>query len=263
MTNVLSMIDTLGIDASRHQGKMNWQTAKSRKVIYAGVRATISWAYVDEQAQCNLLGAMEQGIVPLPYWVLHPNEDPKKQVDHYFNTLIGFGFDIKAMHSVIDVELYSGQHACTAAKYQSALSSALVYAKTITGKTPIIYSRASFIDSYVTGRNANWAAKPPAWYGNYHWWLAQYLSSGMEHPGPVKLPAGVERERCIIHQTSEKGDGPTYGAQSASIDLNRWQLAEAPQSWFGAVQVPVKPVGLTIEQRLDDVERRLSLLENC
>lgn len=253
----------LGIDVSRHQGVMNWQTAKNRNVIYAGVRVSISWAYVDDQAKRNLQGALELGIIPLPYWVLHPNEDPKRQVDHFFNTLTGWGFDIKTLHSVIDVELYAGAHACTAAKYQSALSNALVYAKTISGKAPIIYSRASFIDSYVTGRNANWAAKAPAWYNQYHWWLAQYLSSGLEHPGPVKLPAGVERERCLIHQTTDKADGRTYGAESASIDLNRWQVSTPPQVWFAWEPSAIAPKPLTLEERVSNLESRVALLENC
>ena len=260
------MTKQLGIDVSRYQGDINWDTVKSRGVEYAGIRVSISWAYVDNMAQANIEQAIARGIPVLPYWVLYPNEDAQKQVEHYYNTLRKFGLDIAKANAVIDVELHAGAHACTAAKYQAALSNALVYSKTLTGKAPIIYSRASFIDSYVTGRASSWTAKAPSWYNNYYWWLAQYLSSGAEHPGPVKLPAGVDRSRCIIHQTTDKGNGAFYGVQSASIDLNRWQMFTAPADWLlkgGAEPVQETVTLESLAADIADLQRRMALLENC
>ena len=228
-----------GIDVSRYQGVCKWPIIAAKGVKFAGIRTSISWAYVDPQAQANIDGALANGIDILPYWVLYPNEDAKKQVDHFYGLLQKWGVKLNETYCVIDVEMYAGFHKCTPAKYQSTLSNALVYSKTISGKAPVIYSRASFINYYVTGIGQIFNPKIPSWYDTHYWWLAHYLSSGLEHPGPVAIPKGVDRGRVIIHQTTDKGT--PFGVESAALDYNRWQLGDAAyDDFFGASNgVPV------------------------
>jgi len=232
----------LGIDVSRWQGTIDFEKLVAHPVKFCGVRVSISWAYVDNQAERNLNECLNRGIAPLPYWVLYPNEDPQRQVDHFLNTLTKWHFDIAKINTVVDVELGEGNHSCTANHFQSVLSSALAYSTAQTENFPIIYSRASFINHYITGAFRT----PPAWYDNYDWWLAQYLRSGLEHQGPPTLPRGVERDLVIIHQTSDRaggGSGYDYGMQSAGLDFNRWQLSdEAFDSYFNFGQTePIEP----------------------
>jgi GH25 family lysozyme M1 (1,4-beta-N-acetylmuramidase) len=111
------------------------------------------------------------------------------------------------------------------------------------GKQPIIYSRANWIEQYTL---------PGTWRNDYDWWLAQYLSSGVEHQGPPTLPKGVTRDKVVIHQTSDRGDGALYGAQSKAIDLNRWQKTEADFLAF---------IGQTTEPEPADAEK-LAILWN-
>jgi GH25 family lysozyme M1 (1,4-beta-N-acetylmuramidase) len=253
------MKNEFGIDVSRYQGNCNWGVIKNYGVKYAGIRTAISWAYVDPQAEKNIKEAMAQDIYVMPYWVLYPNEDPKKQVDNVMNTLTKFGVNIKKILTVVDVELYSGVHACTPAKYQNTLSNALVYSASLTGIKPMIYSRANFIDYYVTG---GLLKTPPSWLNNYNYWLAQYLSSGIEHPGPAKLPKGVSLDRFIIHQTTDKGK--PFGVESAALDYDSWQLNLSVNNYFDAVGCNniVVPEPLTLEQRVAKLEEEVALLKS-
>lgn len=230
-----------GIDVSRWQGNINWDAVAINKknVKFAGIRATISWGYVDSWGERNMKECMRVGIIPIPYWVQHPNNTTgaKPQVDHFFNTLTKWGFDITKMYSAPDIELHAGIHSCSPQHWQAQLRDALIYSEQLSGVSPIIYSRASFIDYYVTGR----LRKPPSWLNNYDWWLAHYPGqAGVEHPGPVSLPRGVTREKCKIHQTS--GSGIPFGVESKALDYNRWQFnQEHLDDYFNFGATPAPP----------------------
>ena len=73
----------LGNNISRHQGVIKWHVSAAKGIMYSGIRTTVSWAYVDPQASRNISEAMKHNIFPMMYWVLYPNEDPRKQVDHF------------------------------------------------------------------------------------------------------------------------------------------------------------------------------------
>lgn len=203
-----------GIDVSYYQGIINWDViaAHEPKVEFAGIRAAISWGYKDTHFDRNWSEARRVGIPRTAYHVIYPEEDPVRQMAHFLDCL---GDDLGELPLSLDVEL---SHDATPAEYKTNLLKALKYLQEQTQRRPIIYSRASFINYFVTGVGNT----PPAWYSNYDWWLAQYLSSGEEHPGPPTMPLGVPRERCIIHQTS--GSGEPFGVQSGALDYNRWQF---------------------------------------
>jgi GH25 family lysozyme M1 (1,4-beta-N-acetylmuramidase) len=124
------------------------------------------------------------------------------------------GSDPGELPLTIDVELHHNVHPD---RFRARLHQALEYLKQRTHRTPIIYSRASFFDTYVTGVSA-----APTWYSLFDWWLAHYLLSGEEHKGPPPLPKGVPRPRVIIHQTSDRGK--PFGVESKALDYNRWQF---------------------------------------
>lgn len=219
-----------GVDVSYWQQDNDWKriskdhTTHGAPVQFAGIRATVSWGYVDPFGQRNLLGALENKIYAMPYWVVYPNEDIKKQVDHFFSTLKSWGIDYTKVVSVVDLELHVGIHTCSRQHYLTALFNSVAYMKQVSGVTPVIYSRASFVDNYVTmlGEGLErWTHKPPEWYNKYKWWLAHYLTSGAPHPGPVLLPKGVDRRNAYIHQNSEHGK-ILDGMSASKVDLNRW-----------------------------------------
>jgi GH25 family lysozyme M1 (1,4-beta-N-acetylmuramidase) len=210
-----------GIDVSRWQEVVSWDWVAQNepKVLFTGIRATISWDYVDPFLRRNMQGAKAVGIARFPYMVMHPNQPAEKQVDHFLATL---GDDI-GEGQVVDVELHKDIHDVGWKKQQETLGAIVHYMQLKTNRVPVIYSRASFIDQYVTGKSSWWLRQPPTWYDKFTWWLAQYLLSGEEHTGQPTLPDGVSRENVFIHQTSSKG---SVMGVNGDCDTNRWQFSQ-------------------------------------
>jgi len=221
MTEKLLILDVSAYQTHRISNvvtkHIDWDVLVSQPVRAVTIRCAISWGYVDVAYSFGKSECKRLGIPMSAYHVFYPNSDPIRQAQHFCN-VAGDDTDYPL---VADIELGEGSHRCTPPEYQKALKKYLDEIERIDGRKPIIYSRATFIDYYLTG-----SGTPPAWFNDYDWYLAQYLSNGEEHPGEPKLPKGVSRERVIIHQTSDRGNGKLYGVQSAAVDLNRWQKSE-------------------------------------
>ena len=202
-----------GIDVSRWQGSINWDAVaiNERKVLFSGIRATISWGYVDSWFNRNWTEAKRVGIARAAYHVLYPGVSAKRQMDNFLKVV---GDDLGELPLVLDVEL---SHNKSTSEITNSILQCASIIEAKTDRKPIIYSRASFIDKYVTGTRS-----PGAWLNQFDWWLAHYLRSGEEHAGPPSLPKGVSRNRCIIHQTTPSGE--SFGTQSKTLDYNRWQF---------------------------------------
>ena len=218
-----------GIDVSRYQGIINWDVVAAHTnptVRFVAIRAAISWGYKDTYFDRNWSESRRVGIPRTAYHVIYPTEDPIAQMEHFLNCV---GDDYGEMPLSLDVEL---SHDATPSQYQTNLLRALQHLQDRTQRKPIIYSRASFINAYVTGSGNT----PPSWYQDYDWWLAQYLLSGVEHPGPPTLPDGVPRSRVIIHQTSDRGE--PIGVESSALDYNRWQFELAHLEHYTGLSIP-------------------------
>lgn len=250
-----------GIDVSRHQGLINWEMVKNHEnpiVEFVVIRGGISWGYKDVHFDRNWSEAKRLGLRRGAYFVIYPNEDAKQQCDAWLKII---GNDLGELPLTIDVELHAGIHKCTPERYQSVLRNCLIYLEQKTGRKPIIYSRASFVDAYITGP---WYKPVPTWYNDYYWWMAQYLLSGEEHQGPPTLSRGISRERVIIHQTSDRGDGPAFGMQSTSLDYNRWQETAdiTLYEMTSTESEPPEPDDTKYQKLLDWVREKMEILRN-
>ena len=225
MSNVLY---PFGIDVSSHQGVIDWDkvAAFTPKVQFVFIRAGMSWGWEDPQFQRNWKEAKRVGIARGAYHVLYPGQPVARQVDK-FASIVGEDQGELAMSG--DVELH---HNVKPSAFLPAMGEYLALISEACKRPAICYTRASFIDYYVLG---NGLLAPPRWFNDHDWWLAQYLSSGIEHVGPPILPRGVRRDRVIIHQTSEKGDGKGAGMESFGLDLNRWQEQSARLTFAGYI----------------------------
>lgn len=217
-----------GIDVSRYQGIINWDViaAHEPKVEFVAIRAAVSWGYADTYFANNWAEARRVGIPRTAYHVFYPEEDPVRQMTHFLNVVDG---DLGELPLTIDVEL---DHDVSPTSYQIRLKAALDYIENTVNRRMIIYSRATFINTWVTGAGKT----PPAWYNFYDWWLANYLLSGVEHPGPPTLPNGVLRNRVLIHQTSDRGE--PFGVQSGALDYDRWQYPLGHLDHYAGLSVP-------------------------
>lgn len=191
----------LGLDISKWQGEVDAGKAVAAGARYIGIRCCIGLS-VDTSFEANwrsFAGRAQRAA----YFVVVAGYPVAQQVAKW-TSMFPSGYDGE-LPPVLDWELED----TTGGMAEDAAARLTAWA----GEPCTIYSRAEFVDRKAAGA---------AWLNKYWWWLAQYLSNGAEHPGPVALPKSVTPDRVIIHQTSSHGDGPTYGATSLNIDLNRW-----------------------------------------
>ena len=230
-----------GFDFSKYDGMINWSMVKQHnpKPFYAGMRATISWAYVDPFFKTNRLGARQVDIPCLPYSVLYPGEDYVTQANNFLaaNDAVGLGsLTWDRSHPVLDVELDHGQ---TQQMITDKIMSWSEYVQVRVGKRPVVYSRASWIDQFtLTG----------AWRNSFQWWLARYnLDQSTECQLYPYLPVGVGT--YLIHQTADKYAVPVGMSGRLTVDVDRWNGTVSDiQIFFG--ETPA----MDIESRVSELE---------
>jgi GH25 family lysozyme M1 (1,4-beta-N-acetylmuramidase) len=207
-----------GIDLSRYNtspdGKVKVDfdviAAHQPEVAFIAMRAGISWGYQDPWFATYFQEAGRIGRVRMAYHVLYPGESAVRQMDNLFRIL--GAVDYSEVPIVLDLELDHGQSVAriTACTVESAN---LIQSRT--GRVPIIYSRAGWVNQYLRPKDL-----PPV-----HWWLAQYrwpLPYPLytpEYPCPPALPTGVND--WLVHQTASRG--ASIGAKANHyMDYNRW-----------------------------------------
>jgi len=203
----------LGIDVAATEGQINWDVIAAHvpKVVFAGIRATISWGYQDKWFPNNWVGAQNHGILRAAYHVVYPGQPVADQMHNFFAVLELRGYG--ELPCVLDVELDQGQ---TKTVITNCIVNMADYIRHNTGRNPIIYSRKAWIDQFtLTG----------AWRNEFDWWLAQYLDDRTkEDPRSPALPVGVTR--WLIHQNADHY--PSFGMpQALQMDIDRWNGSEA------------------------------------
>ncbi|MEL7644989.1 MAG: GH25 family lysozyme [Anaerolineaceae bacterium] len=206
-----------GIDLSVYNGSADGKrrpdfdriAAHQPRVEFIALRAGQSWAYRDPAFAFSLQEAQRIGLCVLPYHVVFPAESAARQMDAFLGILEGE--DLNALRLVLDMELEHGQ---TRRRITDTLNDCLEILLEETGRYPIVYSRASWVDQYL--------AVPDL--PELDWWLAHYYarraypSFTQEYPCPPRLPKGVSR--WLIHQTAERA--PAIGGSGWYMDYNRW-----------------------------------------
>lgn len=253
------------VDVSRHEGFMDIaKLAKKLPVVYGVIaRATISWGYQDshfpyfkKEVRENSKIRIDNGGLPLffgGYHVVYPDQPVQTQADNFFRTA---GDDIAQDYpATIDAELHRNMSVAVIAE---SIGKHIDIFEARTGKTPVIYSRAGWLNQYVT----NFGDYVPDWFKRVDFHLALYGSAGVEHAGPLTsnaqwgVPKGLaSTNQLIMQQTSDTIPGTDYGTPNfEKIDINRWQFDEAHLlNYIGYTNPP--PQQQTLEQRVDILER--------
>ena len=234
------MEKVLGIDVSRYQGEIDWDIVSNHdpKIIFVGIRATLSWGYQDPWFPRNWQEAKRIGVLRTAYHVIFPGEDPTRQIDNLFRLI---GDDHGELPLVLDIELDQGNSVSTIINniYKQAQ---LVEVRD--GRKPILYSRASWVDQYMKGAT---------WLNEYDWWIAHYLTNQQieEHPGPPALPKGVST--WLIHQTSGKFiTNGQFGVESKEVDIDRWNTTNPADIYhYAGIAQPETPEVKTWPQAID------------
>ena len=218
-----------GVDLSQHNASwdgeripdFNQFKLHTPEVRFVAMRAGVSWGYRDSIFPRYFAEAQRLGLCILPYHVLYPSADAARQMDAFLTILK----DAKLvdLRLVLDIELEQGK---TQKHITNVVKEALEYLNKATGRYPIIYSRALWINENLLVQELP----------EVDWWLAQYIRSlesplyTPEYPCPPLLPRGVKH--WLIHQTAQRA--PAIGGVGYYMDYNRWNGSqEQLLAYFG------------------------------
>jgi len=225
-----------GVDISRYNTSPDGRikvdfdaiSAHDPEVVFIAMRSGVSWGYQDPWFEFYFQESLRINRVRLAYHVLFPGESAERQMDNFLRIL--GSADLSCVPLVLDLELDHGQ---SVSRITQCTARSLKIIADRSGRTPIIYSRAGWVNQFLKVRDL-----PPV-----HWWLAQYRWPlpypfyTPEHPCPPALPAGVTS--WLAHQTASRG--ASIGAKAAYfMDYNRWNGSKADVLDFvGKHQEPV------------------------
>ena len=220
------------IDTSRHNGQLTESQLRSTNCVLLIIRDGISWGYKDDQFDYYRSLAKGMNLPWCAYHVLYPSQPAQPQVENV--KLI-----IKDDPGPCKIPVWNDLELAQDMPPSVIANCCLEFGEGLQreyGGEKGIYSRTTFIDYYMRGQS---------WLNTYLWWLAQYLSSGLEHPGPYTVPQGLSDDRVIIQQTGHKYQIPGH---TGDIDINRWLQSIDMLEWFTGTQVQVP---LTMEEKVN------------
>lgn len=226
----------LGIDVSRWQGTMNWAKAKSEGVWYAFIKATEHTAWIDPKFNQNWHGAKQAGLLVGAYHFFRGNIDPVAQANHFVNTVLANGGNAD-LPFVLDVEIaptlanlalskrlrevdgYMGQtiglgdekarfgqsRTLTAGNFANDVRICLDRIAQLTGHKPLLYTGIAFWNTYLRSVPTS----------TCELWIANWTT----RPDPY-LPK--DWTTWAFWQYTSDANGFRYGAQSARLDMNRY-----------------------------------------
>jgi lysozyme len=207
-----------GVDVSRWQGRMDWERAKSRGVVFATLRCTVGNYYFDPTFEYNWDECKRLDIAVNPYPVVAYNgSSAESQLDHFKDkfgdrqpdlpvtadceTAMIRGMGRREDINTVTIKFLRGLHDFKGHQY------------------PQMYTNKNFADNYLI---------PSTEWNKYPLHVASYPLP----PLPIReFPPSMPNSWIdwCIHQYSADGNlaGPKYGAQSSSIDLDRMR----PEYW--------------------------------
>ena len=235
-----------GIDISRYQysadgsQKPNFDTINAT-CSFVAVRAGISWGYTDPWFAYSWAHLT---VPRMAYHVVYPGEDAFKQMAHFMD-IVESGLDEDHDRLVLDLEL---DHGYSKARITQTAIDCMSILRQLTGRYPIIYSRADWVNTYLD------VTRLP----KLDWWLAHYLTRlpypkyTPEKTPPPALPNGVNS--WFMHQTAERGNGSAVGVVSHYVDCNRFNGTQAELLAYFGLDEETPPEPPEPEEKLFDAK---------
>ena len=213
-----------GIDVSKWQGNMDWSVAKPL-IDYAIIKASENtWEdnkYAINVDRCNQL-AIPHGV----YHFCRPEYDWRPQAEYFADRVVG------QLPAFADVERTGYLSRSTLERW---IYNFVNCVQDKSGYPVGIYTRSIFWNTYVA-RNA-WCNDLPLWVARYN----SYISD----PG---VPLDWDNWALWQWAADSNGEGWKYGAESRSIDKNRFNgTTEEFFGWIGGApfEPPVEPEDCT------------------
>ena len=162
-----------GVDASRHQGKINWFLLKETemgqgRLHFAFIKATEGVSLRDSRFQFNFAAARRAGLYVGAYHFFVPWRDARRQAENFIRTVHLQSGDLPP---VLDVETNA---LLPDADIRAAIRQWLGLVEAHYGLRPVIYTNRRFYRKFIAGH-----------FDDYPLWLADYTSAPLRADRPV------------------------------------------------------------------------------
>ena len=213
-----------GIDVSKYQGVIDWNSVARSGVKFAWIKATEGGDHLDEQFQANWQGAKLAGVARGAYHFMYWCRPPIEEATWFEQNV---PVDADALPPVLDVEPTPDSRTCRRHLERDAtiadMKVVLNEMERHFGKRPIIYTNVQFYRAIIAGAFADY----PIWvrstkhhparpYGDRDWQFWQYQANGSV-PG---IEGEVDRNVFYGDQNQWQafldGPQPTHTAAAAS-----------------------------------------------
>jgi lysozyme len=189
-----------GVDVSRWQGDIDWETLRTRGANFAFIKATDGGDHLDPMFKTNWRRAKEAGIKRGAYHFFYWCRTAGEQADWFIRNVPR---DPDALPPVIDVE-WNGESSCkvklSRARVQEKMQVFMEKIERHYGKRPIIYTAPDFYADNLEGAFQNYhfwlravAEHPSKVYPNRKWLFWQYSGSGLSHGVEGRIDLNVFR----------------------------------------------------------------------
>lgn len=205
-----------GIDISHWNGAVNFDVIRAHqpKVCFIAAKATESDYFKDDKFDYNWAEMKRIGVGRIAYHFMRFDVSGESQAEKLLSATQDWDWEHDRL--ALDCEAEGAQ---TASEITGIVNSCAEILNHTTGRYPIIYSRAEWVNRKMI----------TSWMPEYSWWLANYLKPlpkplyTAEKMPPPPLPKGVST--WLIHQTGSRGK--SIGAPSHYMDYDRWNGTEA------------------------------------
>ncbi|OJA15294.1 hypothetical protein AZE42_00926 [Rhizopogon vesiculosus] len=202
-----SLADPLGIDVASYQGNVDWNTWKSKGVMFAYIKATEGTTYTNPYFSSQYTGATNTGLIRGGYHFAHPDSSTgATQASYFLKHGGGWSPDGITLPGALDIEYNPSGTECYGLSASSMVSwiksfSAEYHASTT--RYPVIYTTTNWWTT-CTGNSATFASTNPLW---------------LAHPGSSigTLPAGWSYTTFWQYGTSDNTDLDEFNGDSAGL----------------------------------------------
>lgn len=205
-------------DVSKWQGVIDFSRMREKaQAVY--IRAGYGDDGLDLNAGQNVNGSSAAGMPHGLYWYVKAGQDFRKHVSSFKAVWLRDGGDLPP---IMDCE-YTGYSVNVKGNTANWLTKLVKAWQDETGIEPMIYTRQSWWDANTS--RTDWPKTLDLWVAHYTSVPEGTIVGGKPVPWiPADWAAVTNPRTWTMWQYSADGNGlgPSHGAQSASIDRNRW-----------------------------------------
>jgi len=226
------MTRTLGCDISEWSEKVDFVKMKSAGMSFCYAKA--SQVHADGLFKTYWPAMKQAGLYRGAFHYIDWSESELIQAKLFCDTI---GGDVGELPPMLDLEENPTPYKLTPALVQGKVWNWLQYVEKATGRVPIIYVGAYFWTQWMTS-DPGWLKYPLwlAWYSSETYINVISLLKGWHHGAPKPWPD------WNIWQYIGNGNGPQYGTQALSLDMD-WFNGDlaALKAWANNPVVPPAP----------------------